>query len=152
MSKSCPPVPIFEEKAMAFLGGMTFVSTSVHVIVGTGGDGVEVLARGEAVGTSTGVEVGEDGADRRTLAGEAVGPATGVKVGEEIVEWTEGDAVPPATNGVVLGVGLAAQATSTTITTASTKVRPTNRLLMPKLVVDSFHMGMFPPVFQPEVP
>jgi len=140
---------MFEEKAMAFWG-MTFVSTSVHVIIGARGDGTEVLARGEAVGTRAGVEVCEEGVDKRVLAGEAVGTATGVKVGEEIVGWTEGDTVPPATIGVVLDVGLAAQATSTTITTASTKVRSTNGFLMSRLVVDSFHMGMFPPVFQPE--
>lgn len=72
MSKSAPPVRMFEEKAMAFRG-MTSVGTSVHVIVGTGGDetktgvevggeivGMEVVGRDEAVGTRVGVEVGEE--------------------------------------------------------------------------------------------
>lgn len=113
---------------------------------------MEVLARGEAVGTRTGVEVGEEGVDKRVLAGEAVGTAIGVKVGEEIVGWTEGNTVPPVAAGTALGAGLVVQATRNTPATASTKVRPINGTLMSKLVVDSFHIGMVPPVFQLAVP
>jgi hypothetical protein len=150
MSKSCPPALMFEEKAIAF-GGMTSVSTSVHAIVGTGGDGMGVSGRGEAVGTRTGVEVGKEVVGMEVLArGEAVGTATGVRVGEEIVGWTEGDTVPPAATGTALDAGLAAQATRNTLATAS-KASPSNGLLTSSMV-EAFHMGIFLPVFQLEVP
>jgi hypothetical protein len=150
MSKSCPPALMFEEKAIAFWG-TTSVSTSGHLIVGTGGDAVEVSGRGEAVGTTTGVEVGKEGVGMEVLArGEAVGRAAGVRVGEEIVGWAEGDAVPPMAVGSALGTGLTAQATRNAPATTS-KANPSNGLLDPSMV-EAFHMGMFPPVFQREVP
>jgi hypothetical protein len=140
---------MFEEKAMT-CWGITSVDTSGHVIVGFGGDGMEVLARGETVGTRTAVDVGE-GVDVRTLATrEAVGAAAGVEVGKEAVGWTGGNSVPPVSAGAVLGSGLAAQAPRKPIATVSTKASPSNGFLDFSMV-EAFHMGMFLPVSQLEV-
>lgn len=129
ISKSCPPARIFEEKAIA-LWGIASVDTSVHVIVGTGGDE-----------TRTGVEVGEEIVGVEVVGrDEAVGMRGGVEVGEEVAEWTEGSTVPPASTGTEIGVGLAAQATRN-ILAAANKVSPSKGLLTSSMV-EAFHMSI----------
>jgi hypothetical protein len=106
---------------------MASVSTSVHVTVGTGVD-----------------RTGVGGTD------EAVGEEVDAGAGKRMVGRAEGDTVSAVMTGSALGDDPAEQATRNTLATAS-KARSSNGLLTSSMV-EAFHMDLFPPVFQLEVP